>query len=334
MSKPLTHPLPDWVQPFFSQRLQAQRQLSPATIASYRDTLCLLLNYVQGQTQRAPSQQVLEDWDAPCILRFLTHLEKQRGNGPRTRNLRLTAIHTFMHYVAQQEPEVLALTTRVLAIPMKRFERPLLGYLSLPEMQALLAAPPQTTVSGRRDRVLLALLYNTGARVSEIAALNRQDVQVAPERQVHLQGKGRKHRVVPLWKSTAAQVKRWLAQTSGAPDAPLFTNAAGHRLSRFGIAARLQGALTLAAQTCPSLKGRAISPHILRHTTAMHLLQAGNDITVIALWLGHESPATTHQYLELDLALKEKCLQKLHDPKVPGGRFHPADRLIHYLENL
>jgi integrase/recombinase XerD len=334
MPKPLTHPLPDWVQQIFSQRLQAQRQLSPATIASYRDTVCLLLNYVQGQTHRAPSQQVLEDWDAPCILGFLAHLEKQRGNSPRTRNLRLTALHTFMHFVAPQEPEVLALTTRVLAIPMKRFERPLLGYLSLPEMHALLAAPPQTTVQGQRDRILLALLYNTGARVSEMAALNRHDVHLEPERLVHLQGKGRKHRVVPLWKSTAAQVKQWLAHNPGAPADPLFINQAGQRLSRFGMAARERCAVAQAAQTCPSLKGRAISPHILRHTTAMHLLQAGNDITVIALWLGHESPATTHQYLELDLALKEKCLQKLNAPKVPGGRFQPEDDLIHYLENL
>jgi integrase/recombinase XerD len=334
MPKPLTHPLPDWIQQFFSQRLQAQRQLSPATVASYRDTLCLLLNYVDDLTHRSPSQQVLEDWDAPCILRFLDHLEKQRGNGPRTRNLRLTAIHAFMHFVAQQDPEILALTARVLAIPMKRFERPLLGYLSLPEMQAILEAPPQTTASGRRDRILLEVLYNTGARVSEIAALNRQDVQVENDRLVQLQGKGRKHRAVPLWKSTATHVKHWLAHTPGAPTAPLFTNQAGLRLSRFGIASRLQCAVTQAARTCPSLKGRAISPHIVRHTTAMHLLQAGNDITVIALWLGHESPATTHQYLELDLALKEKCLQKLNAPKVSGGRFHPGDCLIHYLENL
>jgi len=277
---------------------------------------------------------VLEDWQAPCILRFLEHLEKQRGNGPRTRNLRLTAIHTFMHFVAQQEPEVLALTTRVLAIPMKRFDRPLLGYLTLPEIHAVLAAPSPSTATGRRDRILLELLYNTGARVSEIAALNRQDVQVEPERLVHLQGKGRKHRAVPLWKSTAAHLKLWLAHNPGASTAPLFTNQAGLRLSRFGIACRLQRAVTHAARACPSLKGRAISPHIIRHTTAMHLLQAGNDITVIALWLGHEGPATTHQYLELDLSLKEKCLQKLNAPNVNRGRFRPADHLIHYLENL
>lgn len=330
----LSHPLPALVQAFFSERLQAQRQLSPATIASYRDTLRLLLKYVEQQTRRRPSQQVLEDWDAPPILRFLEHLETQRANTARSRNLRLTAIHTFMHFVAQQAPEVLALTARVLAIPVKRFERPLLGYLSHPEIQAILSAPPSTTASGRRDRILFELMYNTGARVSEIAALNRQDIQLQPARVVQLQGKGRKQRGVPLWKSTTAHLQGWLAQNPSTPSAPLFTNHLGQRLSRFGIEYRLQRAATHAAHHCSSLKGRAISPHLLRHTTAMHLLQAGNDITVIALWLGHESPATTHQYLELDLAMKAQCLKKLSPPKIQRSRFKPSDRLLKYLEGL
>jgi integrase/recombinase XerD len=330
----LSPPLPGLIQVFFSQRLQAQRQLSPATIASYRDTLRLLLRYVEQQTRRRPSQQVLEDWDAPQILRFLEQLEKQRANTARSRNLRLSAIHTFMHFVSQQAPEALALTARVLAIPMKRFERPLLGYLSRPQMQALLSAPASTTASGRRDRILFELMYNTGARVSEIAALNRQDIQLSPARMVQLQGKGRKQRVVPLWKSTAAHLQGWLAQNPGPSSAPLFTNHLGQRLSRFGIQHRLQRAALLAARHCPSLQGRAISPHLLRHTTAMHLLQAGNDITIIALWLGHESPATTHQYLELDLAMKDQCLKKLDCPKMQNRRFKPSDRLLQYLEGL
>ena len=330
----LSPPLPTLVQAFFSERLQAQRQLSPATIASYRDSLRLLLNYVEQQTHRRPSQQVLEDWDAPQILRFLAQLEKQRANTARSRNLRLTAIHTFMHFIAQQAPQVLALTARVLAIPMKRFERPLLGYLSHPEMQAILNAPAATTVSGQRDRVLFELMYNTGARVSEVVALNRQDIQLQPARLVQLQGKGRKQRVVPLWKSTAAHLKGWLAQNPCPPGAPLFTNHLGQRLSRFGIQYRLQRSATQAAQRCPSLKGRIVSPHLLRHTTAMHLLQAGNDITVIALWLGHESPATTHQYLELDLAMKDQCLKKLDSPKIQSPRFEPGDQLLKYLQAL
>ncbi len=326
----LAHPLPNLIQTFFSERLQAQRQLSPATIASYRDTVRLLLNYVEQQTHRRPSQQVLEDWDAPQILQFLQQLEKQRANSPRSRNLRLTAIHSFMRFVAQQAPEVLALTARVLAIPMKRFERPLLGYLSHSEVKAVLSAPDKTTASGQRDRILFELMYNTGARVSEVAALNRQDIQLPPIRLVQLQGKGRKQRAVPLWKSTAAHLQGWLAQNPGLPSGPLFTNHLGQRLSRFGIQYRLQ----CAARHCPSLKGRAVSPHVLRHTTAMHLLEAGNDITVIALWLGHESPATTHQYLELDLAMKAQCLKKLASPQIPGTRFKPSDRLLNYLQGL
>jgi len=326
----LAHPLPNLIQTFFSERLQAQRQLSPATIASYRDTVRLLLNYVEQQTHRRPSQQVLEDWDAPQILQFLQQLEKQRANSPRSRNLRLTAIHSFMRFVAQQAPEVLALTARVLAIPMKRFERPLLGYLSHSEVKAVLSAPDKTTASGQRDRILFELMYNTGARVSEVAALNRQDIQLPPIRLVQLQGKGRKQRAVPLWKSTAAHLQGWLAQNPGLPSGPLFTNHLGQRLSRFGIQYRLQ----CAARHCPSLKGRAFSPHVLRHTTSMFLLEAGNDITVIALWLGHESPATTHQYLELDLAMKAQCLKKLASPQIPGTRFKPSDRLLNYLQGL
>ena len=334
MRKLYSHPLPELLQAFFCQRLQAQRQLSPETIASYRDTLRLLLHYVQEQTHRAPSQQLLEDWDAPRILSFLEQLVVQRDNSTRTRNLRLTAIHTFMRFAAEQAPEVLALTARVLAIPMKRCQRPLLGCLSLTEMQAILAAPSPDTGSGQRDRIIFQLLYNTGARVSEIVALNRQDIQFQPLRTALLRGKGRKQRTVPLWKSTAASLKRWLAQNPAPPQDPLFTNHLGQRLSRFGIENRFRCALRQAALQCPSLQGRKISPHWVRHTTALHLLQAGNDITVIALWLGHESPATTHQYLELDLAHKERCLKKLASPKSRAARFKPGDPLLKILQNL
>jgi site-specific recombinase XerD len=334
MRKPLAHPLPELLQAFLCRWLPVQRQLSPNTVASYRDSLQLLLHYVQAQTHRAPSQQVLEDWDAPCLLAFLQQLEAQRDNGTRTRNLRLTAIHTFMRFAAEQAPEVLALTARVLAIPMKRCERPLRGCLSITEMQAILVAPNPDTRSGQRDRILWELMYNTGARVSEIALLNRQDIQTRPLHAVLLQGKGRKQRTVPLWKSTAAHLQRWLAQNPAPPEAPLFTNHLGQRLSRFGIEARFHCAVIQAAQQCPSLAGRKLSPHWVRHTTALHLLQAGNDISVIALWLGHESPATTHQYLELDLAHKEQCLKKLAPPKARTPRFKAEDPLLKLLQNL
>jgi integrase/recombinase XerD len=221
-----------------------------------------------------------------------------------------------------------------MAVPMKRFDRPLLGCLSVAEMQAILSAPNPDTLSGQRDRMLFELMYNTGARVSEIAALNRQDIQTGLLPAVLLHGKGRKQRTVPLWKSTAAHLKRWLAQNPGPPEGPLFTNRVGQRLSRFGIEFRFRGAVLQAARQCPSLAGREISPHWVRHTTALNLLQAGNDITEIALWLGHESPVTTHQYLELDLAHKEQCLKKLAPPKCRAARFKPADPLLKVLQNL
>jgi integrase/recombinase XerD len=328
------NPLPGLIQAFFCQRLQEQRQLSPCTVASYRDTFRLLLQFVQRESKRAPHQQRLEDLDASTILSFLNYLEKRRHNSARTRNARLAAIRSFMHYVAQQEPATLALTSRVLAIPSKRFDRPMLGYLSHPEIQAILEAPETSTWNGQRDRVLFRLLYNTGARVSEIVALNRADIQWEPACLVQLQGKGRKLRAVPIWKSTARQLKQWMSQVAAHPDAPLFANRFGQRLSRSGIEKRLRLTVKAALARCVSLAGRTISPHTFRHTTAMHLLQNGVDITVIALWLGHESPATTHHYVELDLTMKQQALRRLEAPKTKSGRFEPTDQLLEFLEGL
>lgn len=328
------NPLPRLIQAFFCQRLQEQRQLSPCTVASYRDTFRLLLKFVQQESKRAPHQQRLQDLDAPMILRFLNHLEKHRHNSARTRNARLAAIRSFMHYVAHQEPAALALTTRVLAIPSKRFDRPRLDYLSHPEVQAILEAPDASTWSGRRDRVLLRLLYNTGARVSEVAALNRADIQWGSVCLVQLHGKGRKQRALPVWKSTTKQLKQWIGQVPAQPDAPLFANRFGQRLPRSGIEKRLRLTVRAALARCNSLRGRTISPHTFRHTTAMHLLQNGVDITVIALWLGHENPATTHHYVELDLTMKQQALRKLDAPKVKSWRFEPTDQLLEFLETL
>jgi integrase/recombinase XerD len=334
MTKAACKPLPQLLEYFFTERLQSQRQASGHTLATYRDTFALLLRFIQQQTQRDPCQQRLEDWDAPRILQFLDYLEKQRHCQPRTRNARLAAIRSFMRVAAQQEPLAWAVASRVLAIPMKRFDRPLLGYLSVCEVQAILQAPDPTRWNGRRDRVLLALLYNTGARVSEILALRRRDIQGHSTYLLQLHGKGRKQRTVPLWKCTSLQLKRWLAERPGAPETSLFTNRSGQPLSRFGLGKRLALAVESAALKCPSLKERTISPHTFRHSTAMHLLQAGVDITVIALLLGHESPATTHQYIELDLEMKERCLSKLKAPKATLPRFKPTDQLLEFLENL
>lgn len=334
MTKPTPNPLPVLVQQFFAQHLVNERQLSPCTVASYRDTFRLLLSYLQSQIRRGPSEQRLQDWDAPHILGFLEHLEKQRHCCARSRNTRLAAIHCFMRYVSEQAPEHLALAGRVLAIPNKRHARPILGYLTPDQVQAILKAPDPDTFSGRRDRLLFHLLYNTGARVSEIVGLNRQDLLPGNCQTVTLHGKGRKERVVPLWPKTARQMRAWLDRLPQAPSTPVFTNCCGNRLSRFGIEKRLAEAGQKAAATCPSLRGRQVSPHVLRHTTAMHLLQSGVDITAIALWLGHESPLTTHQYVEADLEMKKKTLSRLQEPKGKSATFKPRDSLLVFLENL
>jgi len=335
MPKALPNRLPELVQRFFSERLQSQQAASAHTLASYRDTFRLLLKFIEQKTRRAPSQQRLQDWNASHLLQFLDHLEKQRGCRARTRNSRLAAIRAFMRYVAQEEPAALHLTQRALAIPMKRFDRPMLGHLSGSEVAAILAATDATTASGRRDHLLWSLLYNTGARVSEILALQRQHVREQPTPAIEIQGKGRKQRLLPLWKSTATELKKHLANLPAEPTAALFVNRFGQPLSRSGVEKRLRLVVERAGCACPSLRGRSISPHTLRHTTAMHLLQAKVDITVIALLLGHASPATTHQYVELDLQMKEHSLKKLQPPGASSGaRFKPSDRLLAFLESL
>jgi len=325
--------LPALVENFF-QHLLTERQLSPCTIASYRDACRLLLNYLHVQTKRSPSQQRLEDWDAPNILRFLDYLEKKRHCSVRSRNLRLAAIHCFMRFLSKQQPQYLALAERVLAIPNKRHAQPLLGYLTVEQVQAILHAPVVTTFSGRRDRLFFQLLYNTGARVSELVGLNRDDLLPGNCQSVILRGKGRKQRTVPLWPKTAQQLRQWLGQLPSESFAPVFTNRLGGRLTRFGIEKQLAVATRKAAQTCPSLRGRKVSPHVFRHTTAMHLLQSGVDITAIALWLGHESPLTTHKYIEADLQMKKKTLAHLKPPKSSHPTYRPKDGLLVFLEAL
>lgn len=329
-----TSSLSPWVQNFFCQRLQAQQQVSPHTLASYRDTLRLLLAFVEQKTGRSPSQQSLGDWNGPTILSFLDHLEKQRGCHARTRNTRLAALRAFMRYVSQHSPETLALASQVLAIPLKRFDRRLVQPLSAPELQAVLAATDPTTASGRRDHLLFNFLYHTGARVSEALSLQRKDLHWGPPSVVCFHGKGRKERTVPLLKPFANQLKRTLLQDQKEPTALVFENRLGHALTRSGVEKRLNQTVRRAAQSCPSLKTRKVSPHTFRHTTAMRLLQADVDIMVIALLLGHASPTTTHHYIELDLQMKQRCLRKLQVPKTKTARFKPTDRLLQFLQGL
>ena len=322
------------LQDFFVLRLGTQRGASARTIASYRDTFELLLRFAERRTGRPPSALTLPDLDAPLVLDFLDHLEKERHNSPRTRNVRLAAVRSFIRYASVRDPASLAVAQRVLDIPAKRFDRPVLGFLTREEIDVVLDAPDRTTWSGRRDAVLLATLYNTGARVSEITGLRVANVLLDRESAVHLHGKGRKQRVVPLWRSTAAQLRDWLGEIDRSPDAPLFPNRAGKALSRSGVENRLRLAVAAAVAHCPSLRGRRISPHTVRHTTAMHLLQSGVSLTVIALWLGHESPETTHGYVEADLAMKEAALSRVQDPSPRRARFRASDPLLAFLDGL
>jgi integrase/recombinase XerD len=334
MPKALPDRFAELLQSFLCQRLQSQQAVSAHTLASYRDTFRLLLRFIQQRTGRAPSQQRLEDWNPSHLVQFLDYLEKERRCRARTRNIRLAALRAFMRYVAQEEPAALGLTQRVMAIPMKRFDRPLLGHLSRPEVAAILDATDVSTPSGRRDHLLWSLLYNTGARVSEILALQRQHVRPQPQMLIEVVGKGRKQRCLPIWKSVAKELTSYLAMLPPDPTAFVFTNRFGQRLSRSGAEKRLRLAVSRAIPACPSLRGRRISPHTLRHTTAMHLLQSNVDITVIALLLGHATPSTTHQYIELDLKMKEQSLKKLHPPTSAQQRFKAGDRLLAFLEGL
>ena len=322
------------VQDFFLRRLIDQRGASARTVESYRDTFELLFGYIEEHLGKRTDALTLIDLDAPVILDFLDHLEAVRGNSARTRNVRLAAIHSFMRYAAVRDPASLPITTRVLAIPAKRFDRPVLGYLTREQIAAILKAPDRATWAGQRDAVLLAVAYNTGARVSELTALRVRDVLLDRESALHLYGKGRKQRVIPLWKSTAGELRKWMCQIPPTPDAPLFPNRQGTAMTRSGVRDRLERAVTKAERSCPSLHGQRVSPHTIRHSTAVHLLQSGTDLAVIALWLGHSSPAVTHQYLEVDLATKEATLSRLEDPKPGSTRFRPRDRLLAFLEGL
>jgi integrase/recombinase XerD len=322
------------LQAFFTDRLMNQRRASPHTIASYRDTFRLLFRFARKQLNKPPSELTLEDLNAPFIGAFLDHVQHHRHNGIRTRNLRLTAIRSFFHYAAFEEPGHSALIQRVLAMPTKRFDRAIIDFLSYPEIQALLSAPDCSSHLGRRDKALLLVAIQTGLRLSELVGLRRRDVVLTSGAHVRCYGKGRKERCTPLTKQTASLMKQWLEERGGAEDDIVFPNARGTRLSSDGVQYLLAKHVETARKNCPSLKDKRVSPHVLRHTAAMELLQSGVDHAVIALWLGHESVETTHIYLQANLALKEKALAKTRPLNVKAGRYQPGDNLLHFLDAL
>ncbi|MGA2531245.1 MAG: tyrosine-type recombinase/integrase [Acidimicrobiales bacterium] len=319
---------------FFTDRLERQRQVSPRTIASYRDTLRLLLCFVQATTGKAPASLEWTDLDEPVISTFLDHLEADRHNSPRTRNLRLTAIRSLFCFAALSHPEHAAVIQRVLAIPPKRFDKRMVSFLTLEETKALIDAPDRTRWEGRRDHVFLVLAIQTGLRVSELIGLDRCDVVVGTGAHVRCQGKGRKERTVPLTRSAQAVLRVWLAERGGEPEDPLFTTRTGRRLSRDAVERRLGTHAAQAAQRCPSLRAKKLHPHVLRHSCAMALMEAGVDRTVIALWLGHADVRSTDPYFHADLSIKERALAMTRPASVRPGRYRPPDALLAFLESL
>jgi integrase/recombinase XerD len=319
---------------FFTQRLIRQRQASSHTLSSYRDTFRLLLRFAQTRTGKQPSRLAWEEIDAPLISAFLDDLEARRGIGARTRNLRLTAVRSLFRYAAFELPAHAEQIQRVLAIPPKRTVHHQIGYLTRAEVDALLAAPDQTTWSGRRDHAWIALAIQTGLRLSELTGLQRQDVFLGSGAFVHVLGKGRKERSTPLTKQTVTILQTWLSEPARVVAKTVFPNRCGGRLSSDGLQYLLAKHVVTAAQACPSLGSKRVSPHVLRHTTAMTLLQAGVDTTVIAMWLGHESVETTHVYLEADLDLKRRTLEKTAPLDTGPAVYRPDDALLAFLNSL
>lgn len=322
------------LQAFFTDRLMAQRQASPRTIAAYRDTFRLLLGFALQRTGKAPSRLEIDDLDAPLIAAFLDHLETERHNTARTRNARRAAIRSFFNYAAVCHPEHSAVIQRVLAIPQKITDKPDIAFLRDDEIDALVVAPDRGTWEGRRDHALVYLAIHTGLRVSELTGLNCADVQLDTGPHLRCEGKGRKQRAVPFTPTTAAVLRVWLQERQGSGSDPLFCTRTGRRLTRDAIARRLQRHAMTAAQHCPSLATKKLTPHVLRHTAAMQLLASGVDVAVIALWLGHADLRSTQAYLHADLGIKERALAKTAPGSTTPGRYRPHDKLLAFLEAL
>jgi site-specific recombinase XerD len=321
-------------QTFFADYLSQQRAMSPRTVAAYRDAFVLFLNFAQARLHKQPTAIRLDEITPTLILAFLDHLEQERGNAVRSRNARLAALRAFLKFAARRDVTALHVVEQALGVPMKRFERPMVGFLSRDEMLAIIDKPDASWTS-QRDHLLLKMLYNTGARVSEIIGVRVTDLVLDGAACVHLHGKGRKQRMVPLWQSTAKAIRAWLRRN---PDlgstSALLPSRDGKPMSRSNVTQRLDLAVKAASNAHPRLATHHVSPHIIRHTTAMHPLQSGVDVNVIALLLGHENPTTTHQYIEADLAMKQRALAKLQEPDTAAPRYRAPDSLIAFLKTL
>jgi len=322
------------LQSWFTQRLVGQRQASPHTVIAYRDTFRLLFVYLADTTGKSPAQLDFDDLDAAAIGGFLTHLERDRGVSPATRNARLAALRSFFGFASFSHPEHAATIARVLAIPAKRTSRPLVTFLTRDEIDALLAAPDRNCWTGRRDHALLAVAVQTGLRVSELAALRCSDVYTGRGAHVRVTGKGRKERVTPLTRQTVTIVTAWLAERREPSDAPIFPGPSGHQLGRDAIRKLVVKHVRTAAASCPSLATKQVGIHTLRHSCAMNLLQSGVDLATIALWLGHEGLRTVQHYLHADLTIKEQALERTAPPNTKPGRYRPPDPILAFLDSL
>jgi integrase/recombinase XerD len=326
--------LAPYLQRFFTERLGIQLKASPNTISSYRDTFRLLLKFAAGRLRREPTALQVADIDADFVGAFLADIEATRGNAARSRNTRLAAIRSFFKYVAVNEPQLLHHSQRVLAMPSKRHEKRAIDYLTQAEVEAVITAPDLSTWHGRRDRALLALALQTGLRVSELINLSRADIALGAGAHVRCIGKGRKERSTPIRKDSLKILRDWLAERGGSETDPVFISIRGDRFSRDAVERIVRKHVETAARQCPSLKKKRVTPHVLRHTAAMQLLQNGVDRTVIALWLGHESVETTQMYIHADIQLKEKAMARTAPVTVPPGRYRPDDQLLAFLEAL
>jgi site-specific recombinase XerD len=334
MSKPASPTFATLVQEFFTDYMVQQRALSSRTVASYRDTFVLLLRFAEQQLGKAPVSVQLSDINAKFLAAFLDHLEGERHNSARSRNIRLAAVRSFLKFAARRDLANLRVIEQALAVPMKRFDRKMVGFLPREQMLAVIDVPTETWI-GQRDRLLLTLMFNTGARVSEIIGVRVADVVLGPTSSIRLHGKGRKQRSLPLWKNVARAVRDWLHLNPQLQvGAPLLPRRDGKPMTRANVAQRLKLAAKAATTKYPDLAKMAVTPHIVRHSTAMSLLQSGADPSDIALWLGHESPSTTHMYVEADLAMKERALARLSPPEITPSRYRPPKALMAFLQSL
>jgi len=319
---------------YLTEYLPRARGRALNTVRSYRDGLCLLLRYFQDKHKIAPHRVTIADLSMENVMDFLNELQQSRKNSASTRNQRRAAIRKFVMYLQEREPTLAGDLAGLLAIPHKKTSHRMLGYLTCEEMEAILDAPNANTWSGKRDRALFAAMYNTGVRVTEIANARVADVTLTSDGTLAFTGKGRKERALPLWKETKTILRKWIAGNHLQPEQPLFANARGQTITRSGVYKRLKAAVQKAGKTCPSIRKKQVSPHTLRHSNAMYLLDAGVDIAVIALWLGHESIETTHRYITADLGMKEKALKTLQPPNGGAFRFRPGDKLLAFLKSL